>query len=302
MDGVRSMLNAQLILFVYIAVGVYCSHKGLITDKNKTQLIDLVLKITLPCMIFNSFNEPLTPEVLRQTGMALLASTGVALLSYAVGNLVFRNYPPEKAAILKYCTLVNNAGFLGLPLVQSVFGDRGLLFASIYIVPTRILMWTAGISLFTEADFKERVRNIMLNPCIITVYLGLVRRIWNVPVPGFLDTAVAKIGGITSPLSMMIIGTMIVGADWKKLIEKDILYYSMFRLLLLPIAAFCIGKLLGFNDLLTGVCMVMTGMPAASTGALLAAKYGADEEFASRVVISSTIMSLFTAPVLMMLL
>ena len=86
------------------------------------------------------------------------------------------------------------------------------------------------------------------------------------------------------------------------MVEKDILYFSAIRLVLLPCIAFLMGRLLHFDTLLTGVCMVMTGMPAGSTGALLAAKYGADEEFATRVVVSSTVLSLVTAPVLMVLL
>ena len=302
MESVRSMLNAQMILMIYILTGIYCQKKGLITEKNRIGYIDLILKVTLPCMIFNSFNKPLTPEILRQTAMALFAASAVAAVSLLIGNIAYRNYPPARAGILKYCTLVNNAGFLGMPLVQSVFGDDGLLFASIYVLPTRILMWTAGISLFTEADFRTRARNILLNPCIVTVYLGLARRILNIPLPAFIDTAIAKIGGVTSPLSMMVIGSMLVGVDWRKMVEKDILYFSAIRLVLLPCIAFLMGRLLHFDTLLTGVCMVMTGMPAGSTGALLAAKYGADEEFASRVVVSSTVLSLVTAPVLMVLL
>ncbi|MBQ9034239.1 MAG: AEC family transporter, partial [Lachnospiraceae bacterium] len=126
-------------------------------------------------------------------------------------------------------------------------------------------------------------------------------RILDIPIPAFIDTGISKIGGITSPLSMMIIGTMLVGVDWKGLFEPVIFYFSAIRLILLPIMALGLSRIMGFDDLTTGVSVVMTAMPAGSTTALLAAKYGADEEFASRLVVSTTVMSLVTAPLLMLL-
>lgn len=302
MDSLQNMLQSQMILMIYIVCGMYCRKKGLIDEKMKVGLIDLILKVTLPCMIFESFNQTLTPQIILQTAKVFAASMSVAAVSLIVGRFAFRRWPAGKSSILRYATLVNNSGFLGLPLVQSVFGDTGLLFASIYVIPNRIMMWTAGMSLFTEADRRTKYRNILLNPCIITVYLGMIRRIADIPLPGFLDTGISKIGGITSPLSMMIIGTMLVGVDWKELFEPVIFYFSLIRLILLPLAALCMARLMGFDELTTGVSIVMSGMPAGSTTALLAAKYGADEEFSSRLVVSTTVLSLVTAPALMLLL
>ena len=301
MDGLMNMLQSKLILLTYIVCGMYCRKKGLIDDETKVKLIDLILKVTLPCMIFESFGQTLTPAILRQTAMVFIASVCVSLTALIIGKFAYRRWPENKGSILRYATLVNNSGFLGLPLVQSVFGDVGLLFASIYVIPNRIMMWTAGMSIFTQSDRKTQYKNILLNPCIITVYLGMIRRILDIPLPGFLDTGISKIGGITSPLSMMIIGTMLVGVDWKGLFEPVIFYFSIIRLILLPFMALGMARLMGFDELTTGVSIVMTGMPAGSTSALLAAKYGADEEFASRLVVSTTVLSLFTAPILMLL-
>ncbi len=301
MENLLGMLQSQMILLIYIVCGMYCRKKGLIDDDTKVKLIDLILKVTLPCMIFESFGQTLTPEILRQTAMVFVASMCVALVSLLVGKVAYRRWPEEKSNILRYATLVNNSGFLGLPLVQSVFGDTGLLFASIYVIPNRIMMWTAGMSIFTKSDRKTKYKNILLNPCIITVYLGMIRRILDLPLPAFLDTGISKIGGITSPLSMMIIGTMLVGVDWKRLFEPVIFYFSLIRLILLPLMALGMARLMGFDELTTGVALVMTAMPAGSTTALLAAKYGADEDFASRLVVSTTVLSLVTAPVLMLL-
>ncbi len=296
------MLNAQMILLVYLAVGMYCMKVGLIDRDSKEKLVDIILRITLPCMIFNSFNKPLTPEVMKQTALILVVAVSISILSFFLGKVIYNKYPQKKKSILQYCTLVNNSGFLGMPMVSAVYGSEGLFAASIFIIPNRIFMWTAGLAMFTTADFRTKCKNILLNPCIVTVFLGIARRITGFPVPEFLDTAIANTGAVTTPLSMMVIGTMLIGVPWKKLLEPSIFRLAFVRLIALPLVALYILNLIDAQPLLAGVSLILTGMPAGSTSALLAAKYGADEDYASRCIVTTTIMSLATIPVLMLFL
>ena len=302
MESFLRMLNAQMILLVYLAVGMYCMKVGLIDRDSKEKLVDIILRITLPCMIFNSFNNPLTPEVMKQTALILVVAVSISILSFLLGKVIYNKYPQKKKSILQYCTLVNNSGFLGMPMVSAVYGSEGLFAASIFIIPNRIFMWTAGLAMFTTADFRTKCKNILLNPCIVTVFLGIARRITGFPVPEFLDTAIANTGAVTTPLSMMVIGTMLIGVPWKKLLEPSIFRLAFVRLIALPLVALYILNLIDAQPLLAGVSLILTGMPAGSTSALLAAKYGADEDYASRCIVTTTIMSLATIPVLMLFL
>lgn len=302
MESFLRMLNAQMILLVYLAVGMYCMKVGLIDRDSKEKLVDIILRITLPYMIFNSFNKPLTPEVMKQTALILVVAVSISILSFLLGKVIYNKYPQKKKSILQYCTLVNNSGFLGMPMVSAVYGSEGLFAASIFIIPNRIFMWTAGLAMFTTADFRTKCKNILLNPCIVTVFLGIARRMTGFPVPEFLDTAIANTGAVTTPLSMMVIGTMLIGVPWKKLLEPSIFRLAFVRLIALPLVALFILNLIDAQPLLAGVSLILTGMPAGSTSALLAAKYGADEDYASRCIVTTTIMSLATIPVLMLFL
>lgn len=129
----------------------------------------------MPCMIFQSFNRNLTLEMLSQAMVLVLVGFGIGIVSIILGKVLYRNYGREKRSIMQYATLVNNAGFAGLPMTEGIFGDLGLFYASIAIIPNRIYMWSAGISLFTETELKQRIKNIALNPNIIAVWLGLPR-------------------------------------------------------------------------------------------------------------------------------
>ncbi len=304
MEHFLSMLNAQLVLFVYIGVGWFLGKKKIFDEATKRKLTTYILQIALPCMIFNSFGDEFTLETLRKTGLAFVVALIIAVMSFILGKFIYNRFPEEKKGILQYCTMVNNSGFLGLPLVEAVYGDLGLMYASIAILPNRILMWTAGISVFTKekASLKKQMINVLLNPGIVAVYLGLARCLLNIPLPAFLDSAIAKIGATTSPLSMMIIGTMLVGVNLKELFDPAALYQSFIRLIALPLIALVFMRLLNFDAILTGTTLILTGMPAGSTSVLLATQYGGDEVFASKLVVSSTLLSLITAPLLMLLL
>ena len=70
-------------------------------------------------------------------------------------------------------------------MVSGTYGDEGLFLGSLFIIPTRILMWSAGISLFTRADAKQAVKKVLLNPGIIAVEVGLVRMVLQLLFIGF---------------------------------------------------------------------------------------------------------------------
>ena len=101
---------------------------------------------------------------------------------------------------------------------------------------------------------------------------------------------------------MMIIGAMIADVNWKGLFDKGVFLYTGMRLLVLPVIALVLCRSIGLDEMIAGTAMILTSMPAATTTALLAAKYEADVTYASKLVFTTTVLSLFTAPVLILFL
>lgn len=155
MDNFMKMLSTQLILILYMGVGFYCSKRNIVDRHTQSKMTDFVLRVTLPCMIFQSFNTKLTSEVLLKASLCLLVAVLVCAAAWLAGKWIYCMYPFEKG-ILQYATLVNNAAFLGLPIISSVLGDEGLLLATVFIIPNRIFMWTVSISIFRIRRTKSR--------------------------------------------------------------------------------------------------------------------------------------------------
>jgi hypothetical protein len=96
---------------------------------------------------------------------------------------------------------------------------------------------------------------------------------------------------------MMVIGMILADADWKALFDKEVLCYSLLRLVLMPLVLYVVCLALGLPALVTGVCVILTAMPAGATTSILASKYGCDEIFATKLVVASTILSMISIPV-----
>lgn len=298
MDSFFKMVDVQTVLFIYMAVGFGCRKAGIFNDVARDELTDFVVFVTLPCMIFESFNMAFSLESLKQGALALLIAVGMSCVALLLGKVLYNRFPYEEKSILQYGTLVSNSGFAGLPVVSGAYGDEGLFLGSLFIIPTRILMWSAGISLFTRADAKQAVKKVLLNPGIIAVEVGLVRMLFQIPLPHFVDTAVDNLGGCTSPMAMALVGAILVDVPLKTVFDLKSFYLVAVRQFLLPGICLAALRLLHVDPLTIGVSVVITGMPIGSTTAILAQKYVADAKFASKCVFISTLTSLVTVPIL----
>lgn len=299
METFLKMLETQSILFVYMAVGYYCRKVNIFSDEMRARLTDFTVMITLPCMVFKSFLMEFSMDALIQGGVALLIASVMAVVALIAGNLLYNRFVPREKCIMQYGTLVTNSGFAGLPIVDGAFGDEGLFLGSLFIIPTRILMWSAGISLFTTGGTRwERTKKVLTNPSIIAVGLGLVWMVFQLPLPGFLRSAVGNLGNCTSPLAMALVGAILADVPLRGIWEPKALYLAAVRQAVLPVILLVTLKGLALDPLTVGVSVTLSGMPIGSTTAILAQKYGADAEFGSKCVFISTVTSLITVPVL----
>jgi len=287
-------------ILIIVAVGFFITKAGVLSPKARADMTNVVLYIILPCNIFNAFHKGLSPEILRQCFVVLLVAFGIQLMYVVLNRLLYIKMPPERRIIAQYGTICNNAGFMGLPVIGSVFGQTGVLYGSIVLIPLRIFMWTAGLSLFTKTDTKQKVKVLTTHPCIWAVFLGIAYLFVPFELPVFLSNTIAVIGDCVTALSMIIVGSILSDVKLKDVLDKDCFYFSAFRLIIIPAVIFGALTLLRIDALAAKVTVLSSAMPAAVMTAMLAEKYDRDSAFASKVVFVSTILSMITLPVLVL--
>ena len=294
-----NMFNMQGMLFLLMIIGAVLTWKRIITADGQKLLTDLVMDVTLPASIIKSFQMELSRELLESCLEIFLVSIAIQVGTFLLSALLYRGISDEKhRKVLQYATICSNAGVLGNPIAEGIFGSMGLLYASIYLIPQRTFMWSAGLTYFTRCPSKkELARKVLTHPCIIAVAFGMVLLVTGTTLPGFLGSTVNSIAGANTAVSMMLIGSFLVGVNVKSMFQKTFYYYSFVRLFLIPFLVFVPCRLLGLDSMVTGVSTILAAMPAASSTAILAAKYECDEVFASKCVVFTTVLSMVTIPI-----
>lgn len=292
------MAEIQSVLFLYMLIGWICRKTDLVKAAAQPSFTNFLLYVSIPCMVFQSFDMEFTMETLYRGASVLTIATISALVSLVFGRYAYNWCNPREKCIMKYGTLVSNSGFAGLPVIQDAYGQDGLFLGSLFIIPNRIMMWSAGISLFTDAPLKQRIKNVMLNPGIIAVELGVLRMLFQPAIPQQLNRALSALGAMSTPLGMVIIGMILSGVSPRTVLDKKAFILVAVRQFLFPLGTLAILRLLGTDLLTLQISVVLTGMPVGSSTAFLADKYGADAVFASKCVFISTLTSLITIPIL----
>ena len=302
MSVFERMLNTQALMFIYVVAGIFMTKTKILRHEARPSFISLLLDITLPCMILYSFNVETSINELISAGKIMIISSGVILTSWLLAKVLWRKESVNRRAVLEFTTMFSNAGNAGMPIVASVFGAEGVFYASFYLLPVRILIWTAGLSLFVdEQDFRKKLLMLLKTPSVTVVFVGIVLMLLPFKLPGVLATAIKNIGDMTGPLSMMIIGAALGESDLKSAFEADAFKLTAVRLAVLPVVFMVLLRLLGVETILWQVTVVLVAMPAASTAEIFAEMYGKDYLFAARCVVVSTIISLVSVPVLTLL-
>lgn len=309
----------QTMMFLLVTAGAMLKRKGILKDEGKEILTDIVLYVFLPCNIINSFRIELEEGILVRLFLILGISIVIQGVCYGLSRLLYDKKPDARRQVLQYCTIVSNSGFLGLPIAEGMYGIQGMMYASIFIIPMRVMMWSAGLACFTESpDWKTVVKKVAFHPCIIAVYIGLTLLFLQVPLAHLyenvlqnsgpalqviistvvhaLDKAVRSAGNCTTAMTMLLIGMMLADVHMKDLFDLDAMGISVVRLGLLPLIVFAGCRIVNLDPFISGICILMSGMPAGSTSAILASKYNCDYMFATKCVVVSTLLSMVTIP------
>lgn len=299
-----NMLNLQLMLFLLIIIGIILRKKGIINDNSKKTLSNLLIDIILPCNIIQSFlgKINITASFFKSCIYAVIISLIIQLFATYISRLLFIKYPIEKKNVMTYGMICSNSSFIGLPIADCLYGNMGVLYTSIFQIPIRFTMWTAGLALFTSVDKKDAFKKLIFHPCIIAIFIGFILMICPITLPTFLANTILGISKCNVPISMFIIGSLLADANIKTLFSKKVLYFTSLRLVFFPLLVFIVLKPFNLDPLLVSIAVILTGMPAGSTTSILAEKYGCDSMFASQIIFVSTLFSIFTIPLLSLLL
>lgn len=302
-----SVLAQMIVMFLGMAAG-YIAHKcHIMNDGFDSGLSDLVLGITLPCMIvgsvFGNDQLPDAPTILLIFGIS--ASAFIVMFAIAMFVPYLVRAPRKDFGVYRFMTIFGNIGFLGMPVVASIFGDSAVLYVAIANIPFNLFVFTMGIMLIAGnqgGTLKEKAVQALVSlrtpatlACLVAVALALL----GVSYGGVVGDALDVIGGMTTPAAMLIIGSSMAKMPIRRVLGNPRAYaVALVRVGLVPLCLLGIfGPILADQTLLLGILVITNGMPVATNGTLFCIRYGGNLEAMTQTTFISTVLSLVSIPI-----
>lgn len=297
------VLNQVLILFLILLVGYVAAKAKILDSPTIRKLSEILLYVASPMLILNSFLFEFSMERLTNAGWVILASGGFFLFSVGLSKLMFLRFNEKVNPVLRFTAIFSNCGYMGLPMMMALYGEDGVFYGSFYIIMFHITLWTLGVRIFGVGGAQTGGwKKILLNPSLIAVYVGMIIFVARIPMPQVVVGAVSAVGNMTMPLSMLIIGAVLSQAKLGTVFNDPKVYLaSAVRLVVMPLLALLLARLVGLPVLPSAVLVTAVAMPAAANITIFAEMFDKDSVFASKCVSVSTLLSILTAPLIISL-
>jgi predicted permease len=295
-----SIFEQMLVLLILLVVGVIAARFGVVDEETNRRLTRMTLIIPQSAMILDSvINVDLG---LTFGKIMLVIGSGCAMYAVLIGlgflvPLVYRLKPADRG-VYRFMEIFGNVGFMGFPVVASIFGSTAVFYASIFNIPFNILAYTLGIALLQDDGQKKHIdfKKLISAPLVATFGAILLLAI-HICIPSPIADAVGILGDMVVPCSMIIIGASLgnqslrdVFGDWRTYA------FAPARLLVAPIAVWAVLRLFVTDQTILGVATVLAAMPAAAFATMLSIQYGGNEQVASKTVFVTTVISVVTIP------
>ena len=294
-----------LILPIFLLIGLgYVLFKIKIADESwEVVLSKYALNIGFPALIVNAMSK-IEGSLNDYTDSIVLNSVLISCLffiAFIVGKIM--SFKQETNSALFICAVFSNIGFMGIPVLQYVYGDTVLPNASIIASMYIFGVFTIGIGYLEyqktgQFKLKEIFGNLLKNPLLLAVLVGLILHVFNITMFKPINEVVKMLANSVTPVIMMVVGIFMARSDFGKLKEwLAPLLFAIYTLVLMPALCYLFVFLFDFNTSINYPAIIVAGMPCAVTPFAMAIKYDMNKTFIARSIILSTILSIISLPV-----
>lgn len=296
--NIQNVAVQVAILFIMVGVGFVCTKIGLLKTEAVKGMSDLVVYIITPANIIVAFQREFRTDLLKGLGLSLLIGFTVFLLATFISKLLIREKDESKRAVLRFASAYPNAGYMGIPLQRAILGDIGVFYCAAYIAMFHIFIWSYGVRLLSPEKEKFSLKKILLSPCIIAIFIGLILFAGSVELPTVIYSPLNSLASLATPVPMIIIGYYLANSPLRAIFGNAYIYVGAFvKMIVSPLIALGLCLLLGLKgDVVVSGAIACSSSSAAMT-TMLATKYGRNTEVSAGMVSFTTIAAIITMPV-----
>lgn len=296
-----AIIKQMIILFILVIIGYYLGKKQIMDADFNRKLSALVIKVTCPSLIISSVMGDVLPD--KRLIFPLLV---VGFATYAVLIIIgimlprYMRVKPAERGIYSFMLAFGNVGFIGYPIVASIFGANAVFYASILNLPSTLLIFVFG-TLFISGN-EKRMRfdwGTLYSPPMIASYISILIVLTGWVSPQVISTPFVLLGNVTVPAALLIIGSSIAQVPIRSMFGNTSVYImSAFRLILVPLLILYLSRLCQVDTTIANINVVLAAMPVASYGTLFCIQYQRGEIIMAEGTFLTTLLSVLSIPLL----
>lgn len=295
-----ALIVAEKVLFIglLMAVGFLCGKLGLIDRELNRKASELLLLVVSPCLIFASYQVEYDAALLGNLLLAFGLSVGSFAVQLLCAHLLLPRRRPD-AAVEQLSVVYPNCMFLGIPLIEALYGAEGVLYLTAYITCFNVLIWTHGVIVMDGRFDRRQLLKKLCSPALIAIAAGLVLFLLRVRLPGWLLEPVRSISGMNTPLAMLIAGATISQTPLRSCVRERRLYRVLaIRMLAVPVLLLAAFWALPVPVMPRMAVFLAAACPTASYCTMFALRYGHDSGYAARIFALTTLSAAVCLPLM----
>lgn len=297
-------LEVMVMLFTMVILGYTACKLGYMGDKFDKKLSSIVVDITCPLLVLSSVMGDEMPDrslILPLVGVGFLTYIILLVFGFRVPRFISKNHDDQ--GMIGFSLMFANVGFIGYPIVASIFGPKAVFYAALLNVPNTFFIFTAGVMLVKgEYSIRQFNPKVLLSPALIGAFIAALLVAFGVHTPEMIARPITMVGNITVPAALMIIGSSMARLPLREIIGSGKVYATSFlRLVIVPLSVYFLFRLCGVNTLINNINTVVIAMPVASFGTMFCMKYGRNPSLMTEATFITTLFSIITIPLITLL-
>ena len=297
-------LEVMVMLFTMVILGYAACKLGYMGEKFDKKLSSIVVDITCPLLVLSSVMGDEMPDrslILPLVGVGFLTYIILLVFGFWVPRFISKNHDDQ--GMIGFSLMFANVGFIGYPIVASIFGPKAVFYAALLNVPNTFFIFTAGVMLVKgEYSIRQFNPKVLLSPALIGAFIAALLVAFGVHTPEMIARPITMVGNITVPAALMIIGSSMARLPLREIIGSGKVYATSFlRLVIVPLSVYFLFRLCGVNTLINNINTVVIAMPVASFGTMFCMKYGRNPSLMTEATFITTLFSIITIPLITLL-
>lgn len=296
-------IEVMVVLFIIVILGFVLCKLGYMGDKFDKKFSSIVIDVTCPALILSSTMGEMPDRSL------ILPLIGVGFLTYILllffGFIVprFISKSRDEQGMIGFALMFANVGFIGYPIVSSIFGPKAVFYAALLNMPNTFFIFTAGVMLVRgQYSLHQLNAKVLFCPSMVAAIAAALLVALNVHTPDVIARPMTMVGNITVPAALMIIGSSMARLPLRDIIGNGKVYVTSFlRLIIVPLVVYAVFRLCGVNDLVNNINTIVIAMPVASFGTMFCMKYGRNPALMTETTFITTVFSILTIPLITLL-